>query len=102
MGDIRIKMFLFLLLYSYLNNACRLFWAFKVITILSFDEVTDFMIHISQDLLRRFVREFQNMYGIQFCFINVHLLLHLGDDVKKLGPLWAYTCYKYENLNGQL
>lgn len=57
---------------------------------------------ISQDLLRRFVREFQDIYGIQFCSINIHLLLHLGDCVKKLERLWAYTCYEYENLNSQL
>ncbi|KAK0160280.1 hypothetical protein PV328_007708 [Microctonus aethiopoides] len=30
------------------------------------------------------------------------VLVHLPDCVKNLGPLWAYTCYEYENLNGQL
>lgn len=72
------------------------------ITILSSDQIRDYMIQISQDLLRRFVREFQDMYEIQFCSINIHLLLHLGDCVKKLSPLWTYTCYEYEDLNGRL
>lgn len=60
------------------------------VTILSFDNITDFMIQIAKDLLRRFVREFQDMYGIQFCSINIHLLLHLGDGVQKKKKIGAF------------
>jgi len=84
---------------DYFEHYLRLVVAIKL---LSSDVITDFMIQVAQDLLRRFVREFQDMYGIQFCSINIHVLLHLGNCVKKLGPLWAYTCYEYEDLNGQL
>lgn len=48
-------------------------WLVIAITILSSDQITDFMIQVSQDLLRRFVRKFQDMYGIQFCSINIHI-----------------------------
>ncbi|XP_026830127.1 uncharacterized protein LOC113563129 [Ooceraea biroi] len=72
------------------------------LSILNSDFITEDMIEIARDLLHRFVKEFQFLYGIQFCSINLHQLLHLSDCIRILGPLWAYTCYEYENLNGQL
>lgn len=42
------------------------------------------------------------MYGLRYCSINIHLLIHLPDSVKNLGPLWAHTCYESEDLNGQI
>ncbi|XP_065905471.1 uncharacterized protein [Dysidea avara] len=33
---------------------------------------------------------------------NVHLLLHLPDTVRQLGPLWAYSCFSFEGQNGIL
>ena len=34
--------------------------------------------------------------------MNVHLLLHLSDTVKRLGPLWGHSCFPFESLNGYL
>ena len=34
--------------------------------------------------------------------MNVHLLSHLVDCVKRWGPLWAYSCFVYETMNGHL
>ena len=34
--------------------------------------------------------------------INTHNLLHLPDTVKRLGPLWAHSCFSFENANGEL
>ena len=33
---------------------------------------------------------------------NVHLLLHLPDTVRQLGPLWVYSCFYFEGQNGTL
>ena len=33
---------------------------------------------------------------------NVHLLLHLPDNLRELGPLWVYSCFHFEGLNGIL
>ena len=33
---------------------------------------------------------------------NVHLISHLVDCVHSWGPLWAYTCFVFETMNGQL
>ena len=34
--------------------------------------------------------------------INVHLLIHICDCVKMWGPLWCYSCYTFETMNGHL
>ena len=33
---------------------------------------------------------------------NVHLLLHLPDTVRELGPVWVYSYFHFEGLNGIL
>ena len=33
---------------------------------------------------------------------NVHGLLHLPEAVLDLGPLWAHSCFPYENFNGEV
>lgn len=85
--------------FDYLEHFLRFVTA---VSLLSSDLITQNMIDTARDLLHRFVQEFQVLYGAQFCSINIHQLLHLPDCVLNLGPLWAYTCYEYEDLNGQL
>ena len=34
--------------------------------------------------------------------MNVHLLSHLADCVRRWGPVWAYSCFVYETMNGHL
>ena len=82
---------------DYYEHYLRLVIALKI---LSSEAITEPMLLTAHDLLCRFVREFEIMYGIQFCTVNIHQLLHYSEYVKNLGPLWAYTCYEYENLNG--
>lgn len=84
---------------DYFENYLRLVTA---IAILSAEEITEFDLVVANNLLHRFVREFQQMYGLRFCTITIHLLLHLVDCVRRLGPLWVYSCYEYEDINGQL
>ncbi|CAG5075370.1 Protein of unknown function [Cotesia congregata] len=60
------------------------------------------MVEVARDLLNCFIRDFEQLYGLRYCSINIHLLIHLPDSVKNLGPLWAHTCYESEDLNGQL
>lgn len=53
-------------------------------------------------LLHQFVREFSDLYGLNFMSHNLHLLLHLVKTVLSLGPLWATSCFMFEDLNGRL
>ena len=34
--------------------------------------------------------------------MNIHLISHLADCVSNWGPLWAYSCFAYESMNGTL
>ena len=34
--------------------------------------------------------------------MNVHMLQHLPECVQLWGPLWAYSCFHFENLNGYI
>ena len=34
--------------------------------------------------------------------MNVHLVSHLADCVQNWGPLWSYTCFVFESMNGHL
>ena len=34
--------------------------------------------------------------------MNVHMLRHLTFHVLNWGPLWVYSCFSYESLNGEL
>ena len=52
--------------------------------------------------LKRFCCQFENLYGKRYMTANVHLLLHLTQCVRELGPLWAYSCFHFESQNGIL
>ncbi|CAN7999346.1 unnamed protein product [Ixodes hexagonus] len=49
-----------------------------------------------------FLKEYETLYGTQHITYNAHLLLHLVDSVREWGPLWNYSTYSFENMNGQI
>ena len=52
--------------------------------------------------LDSFVEQFQSLYGLRNMSSNIHLLLHCVECVRRWGPLWAYSAYGFEHLNGNL
>ncbi|CAD6216259.1 GSCOCG00011321001-RA-CDS [Cotesia congregata] len=72
------------------------------ISFLSADSISENMLELARIFLHKFVRQFQELYGQQFCSINIHLVQHLHECVQNLGPLWGYQCYQYEDLNGRI
>lgn len=72
------------------------------ISLLNSSCITAKNIEDTERLLHEFVRECLTLYGIQFCSINVHQILHLPDCVRRLGPLWVYSCFPYEDINGKI
>ena len=65
-------------------------------------EITYEDLNKSEKLLREFVFDTQNLYGIQAMTSNVHLLLHLPRSVDNWGPLWCHNCFTFENGNGEM
>jgi len=59
-------------------------------------------LNLADRYLKQFVRDFKLLYGKQYMTYNIHLLLHLSDSVRNWGPLWCYSNYDFENVNGSL
>lgn len=72
------------------------------IFLLSSECVTQAEINKSEKLLQHFCYMFEVLYGKRHMSANMHQVLHLADCVRDLGPLWVYSCFKFEDLNGQL
>ena len=53
-------------------------------------------------MLNYYVCLFSTLYGANNMGINVHSIVHLVDTVKDLGPLFVYSCFPFESLNGDL
>ena len=57
-------------------------------------------IDVARDLLDSYLADFQGLYSLRFMSVNVHQLCHLCDVVLNLGPLWVYSVFFLEDLNG--
>ena len=75
----------------------------------------------ASSLLDNFCSKMAHLYGIVLFFhvnyslyqltlqtggtanrMNIHLLRHLAFHVINWGPLWVYSCFSFESLNGEL
>lgn len=83
----------------YLNHFTLLVYA---ISLLNSNAISQTEIRRADRYLHKFVKEFPILYGERQSTINVHGLLHLPSCVSRLGPLWVYSCFPYEDLNGKL
>lgn len=54
------------------------------------------------NILRHFCLRIEALYGNRYQTFNVHCLLHLQDCVQNIGPLWACSCFWFEDYNGDL
>ena len=59
-------------------------------------------LELAEKFLVIFCKNYEILYGKRGMTINVHSLLHLPQVVKDLGPLWAYSCFFFEGMNGIL
>lgn len=53
-------------------------------------------------VLEHFCLRASSVYNERFQTFNLHQLLHLTDCVENNGPLWACSCFFFEDLNGDL
>ncbi|XP_033726096.1 uncharacterized protein LOC117315808 [Pecten maximus] len=70
--------------------------------ILLSDHITGEQLLRAKKMLMHFSINVPALYGERYMTSNVHLLLHLTDKVRDLGPLWATSCFYFEDFNGQL
>lgn len=59
-------------------------------------------IDIAEKALKKFVMEFEKLYGKDKMTFNVHLMTHISARVRNSGPLWATSTFSFESFNGTL
>ena len=55
-----------------------------------------------RELLKTFHDLLPELYPKTLCTANFHMLAHICDCVQDWGPLWCYSTFGFENLNGYL
>lgn len=58
--------------------------------------------HECEMSLFKFVSDFEKLYGCENITFNVHLLTHMVESVRQLGPLWSQSTFSFEGNNGTL
>lgn len=66
------------------------------------DSISSSDIESSSSMLLHFCTRMEALYGKRYKTYNVHMLLHLPDCVRNLGPLWGTSCFWFEDYNGDL
>lgn len=64
--------------------------------------LTDEEIDEAEVLLRLFVVDFGKLYGDRALTHNVHQISHLALCVRRYGPLFCFSAFPYEDLNGMV
>ena len=78
---------------AFLDHWCLLVGA---MFLLLEEEISEGSIRRAEQCLSKFVKQTQSLYGLRHMSSNVHLLLHLSDTVKRLGPLWSCSAFPFE------
>ncbi|KAL1473062.1 hypothetical protein MTO96_038947, partial [Rhipicephalus appendiculatus] len=60
------------------------------------------LMNLEENLLSSFVTRCATLYGVAAATFNVHQILHLAENVRQLGPLWANSAFVFEGGNSKL
>ena len=66
------------------------------------DEISPEDLRKASELINNFCNLIPDLYGMEFCSFNVHILRHATECVQDWGPLWAYSLFQFENYNSVL
>ena len=65
-------------------------------------DISSDQLALADQLLQSFYQHMPDLYGDESCKMNIHYLVHLSSFVRMWGPLWIYSCFGFENMNGHL
>lgn len=66
------------------------------------DQISLSDLETANSMLCTFYRLVPELYPIEMCKPNFHSLIHIDAFVKLWGPLWSYSMFGYESMNGFL
>lgn len=72
------------------------------VALLNSSSISEEDLVLSSLLLNQFVSQYASLYGAENMTHNLHMLLHLERCVRLLGPLWAVSCFQFEDMNNRL
>jgi len=84
---------------DYLNHYCLLVSAMHI---LLNDCISNSQLEMANLMLVRFYELMPALYPDTMCTLNIHSVIHLCDCVRRWGPLWCYSTFGFENLNGYI
>ena len=77
---------------KYLNHWFLLVYAIHILL----QETVDRDVFLAENVLLEFVSGVPALYGLEYCTFNVRQLLHLPAAIFNWGPLWAFSCFRFE------
>ena len=77
-------------------------FACKLYDILLCTSITNSLLEAAHLMLFRFYELIPSLYPSTLCTMNCHTLIHLCESVERWGPLWCYSTFGFENLNGYI
>ena len=72
----------------------------QAIHLLLKDKITQVDIDVATNLILIYCFNFEKLYSARYQTINFHSLIHLPSTVLELGPLWTYSLFNFEDMNG--
>lgn len=72
----------------------------EAVNLLNQDSISPADIDDAEEKLKKFVKDFEYLYGLNNMNYNIHSLLHLPHIVRRLGPLHVFSCFAFESANG--
>lgn len=66
------------------------------------DSISEEEVNKAENMLMTFVKEHQILFGKQAMVMVVHLLKHIAESVRQLGPAWCHSAFPFERNNGCL
>lgn len=74
----------------------------SAIYILLKESISPNEIDLAEKKLVEFANKFEELYHAKNVTMNVHLLRHIANSVRYLGPLWSQSTFGFETSNGVL
>lgn len=84
---------------KYFNHLQKLCQAMYILNSFS---ITKENFKTAEDLIHKFVQDYETLYGVKNMVFYVHLLIHCVQSVRNWGPLWVYSIPSFELITKQI
>ena len=83
----------------YLSHIALLF---EAAYLLNGDSLTFLNLQRAEELLTKYVKDFEKLFGIECMTYNIHLIGHLCTTGRNWGPFWVHSAFSFESMNRKI